>query len=147
MEPAQEATQALLGREWVALQASFEGYERGALAIKLLTVVVAALAMLWGLPAVFVAGLVAVLWLQEGIWRTFQARVGARIERVEACLRHPVPGAPPLTTAPFQLHSDWRAARPGSLALLRSYAAHAARPTVAYPYGVLMVVAGLVGLF
>jgi tripartite-type tricarboxylate transporter receptor subunit TctC len=48
-------------------------------------------------------------------------------------------GSPPAGAA-FQLHSGWVARRAGSKGLLAEYAASAARPTVAFPYAVLLIV-------
>ena len=44
-----------------------------------------------------------------------------------------------LLSAPFQLHSQWQAQRTNSLGLLREYALNACRPTVAYPYAVIVL--------
>jgi hypothetical protein len=43
----------------------------------------------------------------------------------------------------FQLHSEWLASRSGMLGLLREYAVSALRPTVAFPYAVLLLLIGL----
>ena len=49
------------------------------------------------------------------------------------------------TGLPFQLHTQWLAARPGAAGLLRDYISNALRPTVAYPYVVLIL--GLLVLY
>ena len=76
-----------------------------------------------------------VLWLQEAILKTFQARLGARLLRVEALLRE----ADARPTQAMQLHSEWLAARPSGTALMREYAGSALRPTVAFPYPLLVL--------
>ena len=136
-------------QEWATLQATFEQYERGALTVKLVAVVLVAAGLLTSLAPVLLCVLVAVLWLQEGIWRTFQGRIGSRLLKIEAGLRDvAVPGhASETVTAPtpalsFQLHSEWQANRPGGLGLIGAYLANSLRPTVAYPYVVLL--AGIV---
>ncbi len=137
---------AALRLEWASLQATFEHYERGGLTLKLVAVVLVAVGLLTSFAPVLMCVLLAVLWQQEGIWRTFQARIGARILKVEAGLRQEAELADPAETMPvvshvvaFQLHSEWLAGRPGGFGLLRAYLANSLRPTVAYPYAVLMV--------
>jgi hypothetical protein len=41
------------------------------------------------------------------------------------------------------LHSEWLASRSGVPGLLREYAVSALRPTVAFPYAVLLLLLGL----
>ncbi len=126
-------TQALaaLQQEWLLLQKQHEQFELATLAIKLLALGVTALAPL--LPAQLLAFL-ALLWLQDAISKTFQARLGERLLRVEAALRSGEGAA-------MQLHSEWQAARPGIAALLGAYLRSACRPTVAFPYPLLMLAA------
>lgn len=128
-----------LSQEWVALQDNFVQFERAALTIKLLAIVLTALGVLMSLGADWLCGLLAVLWLQEGIWRTSQARVGQRILRVETLLSQPADALEAAKCKPFQLHSEWLATRASGSGLLREYAANALRPTVAFPYAVLLV--------
>lgn len=144
MNPDNRAAE--LRQEWAALQATFERYERGGLTIKLVAVVLVAVGLLTSFAPVLICVLLAVLWLQEGIWRTFQARIGARILKVEAGLRPQAPSATAVETlatpgdmVAFQLHSEWLAGRASGLRLLGSYVANSLRPTVAYPYAVLLV--------
>lgn len=118
-----------LQTEWLALQANHEQYERAALVIKLLAVALCALA--YGARWIWV--LMLVLWLQEAIFKTFQARLGARLLKVEALLKagDATPGQA------MQLHSEWLSTRPSGAALLGEYARSALRPTVAFPYPIL----------
>ena len=117
-------------QEWRLLQQQHERYEFAALALKL-----AAVGLL-AVNAAFVIPLLGVLWLQEAILKTFQSRLGARLLLVEQGLREGHGQA-------MQLHSDWQAARPRGLGLLREYALSACRPTVVFPYPVLMALAWL----
>ena len=133
-------------QEWTTLQTTFDRYERGGLTLKLVAVVLAALGLLASFAPVLICFLLAVLWLQEGIWRTFQERIGARILKIERGLRQAVPTpavgeSDAVNEAPvaFQLHSEWLATRPGALQLQVSYVANSLRPTVAYPYAVLVL--------
>lgn len=122
-----------LGLEWTTLQNNHEHYEHGALALKVVTVVFAFALLAVNLPALIVALGVAVLWLQEGIYRTSQSRLGQRLLVLEGLIRGTE------SAVPFQLHTQWQAVRPGVGGLLREYLGNALRPTVAYPYVVLLL--------
>lgn len=128
-------------QEWLALQGQFEAYERPALGLKLAAVLVLLLGFIapfsQSVPLGAQLALIGVLWLQEGILRTFQARLGARLEHLEQGM-----GEGTLTEADVcQLHTAWRQSRPGTLGLVGEYLRSALRPTVAYPYPVLMALA------
>ena len=69
-----------LQQEWLALQGQHERYEGLALAVKLSAFVVAVVVPD---PALALA-LLALLWLQEAVLKTFQARLGERLLVVEA---------------------------------------------------------------
>lgn len=123
-------------QEWITLQEQHEAYERSGLSIKLLAVVLVAAAGFWtSLSAPLVAVLVLVLWTQEAIMKTWQARLGLRLLTVEAALG----GQATSATQPFQLHTQWQGQRAGIATLLLEYAKSALRPTVAFPYAVLLV--------
>ncbi len=116
-----------LHHEWLALQSQHERYEALALAVKLV-----AFAACFLVPDVGLAlSLIALLWLQEGVLKTFQGRLGERLLVVEAALKSGEGVA-------MQLHSDWQAGRPGGAGLLLQYLKSALRPTVALPYPLLM---------
>jgi hypothetical protein len=122
-----------LQQEWLALQAQHERYEVLALAVKL-----GAFALVAAVPdPLLTTPLLALLWLQEAVLKTFQGRLGDRLLAIEPALRTGE-GA-----APMQLHSDWAARRPRGLGLLAGYLKSALRPTVALPYPLLMVLAWL----
>lgn len=133
----------MLSQEWTSLQNGHEQYEKGGLLIKLAGIALTAAGMAIGLKTVVVVALLLVLWGQEAIFRTFQFRMGKRLLRVEELIVRVGAadvGAPMSANAnmPFQLHSEWRAGRRGVLGLLAEYAASACKPTVAYPYVVLI---------
>lgn len=125
---------ALLSQEWTTLHNNYEQYEKGGLFIKLVGVVLTFVGLVLDLNAVLLAAMVALLWMQEGIFRTFQARLGQRILRVEELIRQG--GAEQAHS--FQLHSEWLASRKNGLALLGEYVGSACRPTVAFPHVVLL---------
>lgn len=124
---------APLALEWGHLQRSFTAYERDTLAIKLGAVAVYMVAMILSLDVTVTAALLAVLWVQEAVWRTFQARVAQRIARVETLL------ASGAEAPACQLHSEFAATRRGLIGTLVEYAAQLPRPAVAFPHAVLLV--------
>ena len=129
-----------LAQEWVTLQSQHEQYEQSTLLIKLAAVVLVAAGWAASVSGWGIAALVAVLWVQEGIYRTCQSRLGTRLLRVEQFMKDGTLSVSPA----FQLHSEWLAGRPGFAGLLAEYAFSARRPTVAFPHVVLMLLA-LVG--
>ncbi len=124
-------------QEWGILQALHERYEFGALAIKLLAVLLFFAAAMFGLQGEWLAVMVVLLWLQEGIFKTSQTRLGARLLTLEQLIAQDQSAA----GLAFQLHSSWLASRPGTLGLLAEYARSALRPTVAFPYAPLLLLA------
>lgn len=125
MKPTPES----LAHEWAVLQNNIEQYERHALWVKLIAVALSAQLGWLGWPLLGVA-IVAVLWLQEAIFRTSQSRLGDRM----LALEHQI------GIGAHQLHTAWHASRPGTLGLIREYLRQSVRPTVAFPYPVLMLV-------
>lgn len=123
-----------LSQEWRTLQNNHEQYERSALLIKLVAVVLCVCGFALAIPYELSAGITLLLWMQESIYRTFQSRLGERILRVEALMKTEAPAS-----HACQLHSEWLAGRKGSVGLLAEYASHALRPTVAFPYAVLVL--------
>lgn len=117
-----------LQQEWLALQGQHERYEALALGVKLAGF---ATVVLVPDPRVTLP-LLALLWLQEAVLKTFQGRLGDRLLAIEPAIKSGE------AAAAMQLHSDWAAGRPRSAALLAQYLKSALRPTVALPYPVLM---------
>lgn len=125
-----------LHQEWLALQAQHERYEGLALTVKL----VAFVAVVVVPDSTLALALLALLWLQEGVLKTFQARLGDRLLVVEAGIKSDG-GA-----VAMQLHSDWQAHRPRGAGLIAQYVKSALRPTVALPYPLLMALVASGGL-
>ncbi|NCT82802.1 MAG: hypothetical protein GXC94_06635 [Comamonadaceae bacterium] len=115
--------------EWLALQAQHERYEALALAVKL----AAFAAVVLVADDALALALLALLWLQEAVLKTFQGRLGDRLLAVEAGLRAAEGGG-----LAMQLHADWQAQRPRGAGLVAQYLKSALRPTVALPYPLLM---------
>lgn len=133
-------TSALLGQEWQSLQDQYEHYERSALTIKLVGMVVFLIGLGAGIDGRLVGALTLLFWGQEAIFKTYQGRLAARLLRVESLLdpaRH-------VSGSAMQLHSEWEASRPTGLNLVFEYARSAVRPTVAFPYLPLLILLALV---
>jgi hypothetical protein len=71
--------------------------------------------------------ILVILWLQEGIWKTYQARTCNRIELIEQAL---VEG----DFVSFQFYRQWTENRPSLTGLIMEYIKNSLKPTVIYPY-------------
>lgn len=127
---------SLLTQEWNTLQNNFEQYEKSALLVKLIAVFLCIISIAFAIDVVSAVILIVILWVQEGILRTFQSRLGERILRIESLISQKNPD----NMTGCQLHSEWLNGRKGSAGLLVEYAVSTVRPTVAFPYAVLVVV-------
>ena len=123
-------------QEWTTLQNNFERYEHGVLWLKLAAVLVFLMGAMVLIEPLLLTVLLLVVWLQEAIYKTFQNRLGARLQQLESWIAAP-PGAE--AGGAYQLHSAWLAQRMGLAGLLAEYAASALRPTVAFPHVVLLL--------
>ncbi|MDO9198888.1 hypothetical protein [Rhodoferax sp.] len=126
-----------LAQEWTTLQNNHESQERSALVVKLVAVVLFAGTWLTGLDPLMGCALVLILWFQEAILKTWQSRLASRLLGIEAMIKRGAQN----DGQPFQLHSHWLAQRPGLAGLLIEYGQNAIRPTVAFPYGALLLLA------
>lgn len=122
----------LLSQEWRTLHQEHDRYDRYSLLIKLTAVLTCLFSVKLGLILPLALLLLSVLWVQEGIWRTIQARTADRLLAVERMLELPEdrPG--------MQFYSNWQTQRPGLWGLIRECAGNSLRPAAAYPYAVLM---------
>ena len=128
-----------LGKEWQTLQDNHEQYEKMSLAVKLLGVALCFITFAVPVDVLLSCAVLMVLWLQEAILRTGQARLGDRLLRIETLLRQAddAPGAG--ISGAYALHLNWQATRPGTVGLTVEYLSHAQRPTVAFPYVALLL--------
>ena len=126
-------SEPFLVKEWQSLHTSHECYEHYALIIKLFSVAVTLFLFAFYQGSIAVILLLAVLWLQEGILKTYQARTSERIELIEqALLESNLPA--------FQFYSQWSKNRPSSAGLVMEYIKNSLKPTVIYPYLPLIVI-------
>ncbi len=131
----------VLSQEWQTLQNNHEQYEKGSLLIKLTCLVAWGASLAANLAPIWIALLVLMLWLQDGIYKTYQTRLAQRLLRVESLIRESPPNAQPM-----QLHSEWLTLRKGGAGILLEYAMSACRPTVAYPYVPILLLVGILKL-
>lgn len=131
-----EIKNTLFEQEWITLQSAYEQYEKNALILKLVSTVLCFVGLSVHMGFIPLSLMVLVLWVQEGIWKTYQNRIGERLLIVESAIKN----AGVTRAIPFQLHTDWQAGRAGVLGLIMEYIKNSLRPTVTYPYGILLAV-------
>lgn len=122
-----------LVHEWTTLQNNYEQYEKNSLLIRLVSAVLFVVCLVLPLDAVIPIAVMVILWIQEGILRTGQSRLGDRLLRIEQMLRQ----ASPQVAYACQLHTEWQAGRPRFAGLLAEYAKSMLKPTVGFHYTVL----------
>ncbi|MDF2178130.1 hypothetical protein P2G88_07675 [Aliiglaciecola sp. CAU 1673] len=125
--------------EWLALHQDMERSETRALVIKLFAVAVLLAGLIVNLPFCLLLGVLAILWLQDGIFKTFASRSEQRLLILEKAIQEQN-----VQVAPMGFYSNWQASRPGALSLVGQYIKHALRPTVAYPHILLIALLCLV---
>ncbi len=133
-------TTSLLASEWSLLQNQFDSYEKYSLLIKLSSIGILSAAYFSNHLSVFVLLLLLlILWLQDAIWKTFQARIDARLLQLENYLsnEHSLESRDGIA---FQFNSLYAQNRPGSVGLLKEYLRQSLRPTVAFPHIVLIAI-------
>ncbi|MBV1928188.1 MAG: hypothetical protein KUG81_01585 [Gammaproteobacteria bacterium] len=131
-----------LSSEWSLLQGQFDSYEKHSLLIKLSSIGILSAAYFTNHLSVFVLLLLLVLWLQDAIWKTFQARIDARLLQLEEYLsnEHALENRDGIA---FQFNSLYAQNRPGNIGLLKEYLGQSLRPTVAFPHIVLVAILAL----
>lgn len=127
-----------LAKEWSLLQTQCDSYEKYSLLIKLFSIGLASVAYFQGMLSVFMCALLLVLWFQDAIWKTFQSRTEARILQLEGLLALPHHDESDDRLA-YQFNSLYAKNRPNMMGLIKEYLRHALRPTVAFPYIVLLL--------
>ena len=85
-----------------------------------------------GVINVFIVFLLLVLWLQDGIWKTFQSRIESRLLKIEKYI------AENDEESVFQFNSEYLEGCLSGVPLVSEYARQSIRPTVAFPHIVLI---------
>jgi len=130
----------VLQNEWITLQTQFDSYEKCSLGIKLFSILLCCI-LVFALDAgIWSLLIVAILWLQDGIWKTFQNRIGKHLEVVEQAIQESPHHVPDHTSQMgMQFNLAWSQSRPGAIGLVAEYIKQSLKPTVAYPHVVLAV--------
>lgn len=132
-----------LQKEWAILHTDIEKYERFSLLIKLVSVLVSVIGVMYFANGLLTTLFIFILWLQDAIWKTFQKRLENRILLIEQAL-HDEKGT---KDSAFQFYSQWQDNRLGVVGLVKEYLSNAAKPTVAYPYILLVTIILFIWLF
>ncbi len=128
-----------LAGEWSLLQNQFDSYEKYSLLIKLINVAVTAVSIFLNTFNVYILFIVIIIWLQDGIWKTFQSRIETRLLLVEGFFSK-TSSAQNSETLPYQFNQFFMHNRPAGFILVREYILQALRPTVAYPHVLLLLI-------
>ncbi len=126
--------------EWAIIHNDIEKYERFSLIIKLFSILICTLSIALSINSFVTIFLILVLWLQEGIWKTFQQRLATRIFLIENNIKNKT------DKNAFQLYSEWQNNRLGAVKLITEYISNSVKPTVAYPYILLVIMLVIVSL-
>ena len=129
-------------QEWLALQKQTDDYEKYSLLIKLFNIMIVVFAFSYSLPYIVTFVIVAIVWLQDGIWKTFQSRTEQRIMKLEQGIAEFEEGKGELSILPFQLNRQFRENRASTVGLLTEYFKQSLRPTVAFPHLFLLLLSG-----
>ena len=130
-----DAQLCILQSEWITLQNQYDSYEKCSLAIKLFSILLCCMLIFALNAGIWPLLVVAILWLQDGIWKTFQGRIGQRLEVVEQAIQdypHHLPDHPLHMGMQFNL--AWSQSRPSAVGLVCEYIKQSLKPTVAYPH-------------
>jgi len=115
--------------QWETLHNNYESYEQYSLIIKLVTISLTVLSITFALNTMLIFFIISILWLQEGIWKTYQSRLSDVIIKLEKENR-----------AAYPIYSQWQEERPSTIELVSEYISNALKPTVAFPYAPLVVI-------
>lgn len=130
----------LLVEQWQTLHNNHESYENYALIIKLVAVVITVFIFTFSITTFVALLLLATLWLQEGIWKTFQQRTASAIIAIEDKLNLNEAEQTSEAVKPYLLYQQWQENRPTTKALIAEYISNSLKPTVLYPYLPLLLV-------
>ncbi len=124
-----------LKKEWEILHGDNEKYERYSLLIKLACILVTLSLIIFSANIILSLFIIAIFWGQEAIWKTFQERLCERILVLEKALGSDSQSLP----QSFQFYSEWIKNKPSTSGVIKAYAKNALKPTVIYPYIILML--------
>ncbi|MEP0176830.1 MAG: hypothetical protein ABJH28_02150 [Paraglaciecola sp.] len=134
-----------LQQEWATLQTQFDSYEKHSLLIKLFNVAMSCALLFIVNIGLWTLLICALIWLQDGIWKTFQGRIAQRLESVECSIKHyctakNAEGNGDSSHMAMQFNSAWEESRKGAIGLVFEYLKNSIKPTVAYPHVLLLLI-------
>ena len=119
--------------EWQTLQNNYEQHEKSALLIKLTSLTLFLLGQAISNAFVWAAFIVLLCWVLESVIKTYQARLGERLLKIEVAIKNKN------ENEGMQFHTDWQNNRPSGMRLIIEYGAQSLKPTVAFPYALLLL--------
>lgn len=128
-----------LTAEWKTLQNQYDSYEKFSLLIKLVCLSVVSYLYVQAFSACFIIFIIAVFWLQDAIWKTFQSRIEERLLSVENSIKYIFQNHEQEAIIAYQFNQSFLENRPSSSKLLLTYLKQALRPTIAFPYIVIIL--------
>lgn len=140
LKPMNEVSKQFLVEQWKTLHNSHESYEQYALIIKLFAITLTLLTFAFSVSMLVTLFVLTTLWIQEGIWKTFQCRAASAIIAVEDKLALSEPEDTNDSTEPYLLYKQWQENRSSTAALVTEYVSNSLKPTVLYPYIPLMFI-------
>jgi hypothetical protein len=130
-----------LANEWSLLQNQYDSYEKYSLLIKLGGIGLLSIAFFMHHLNFSILILLLILWLQDAIWKTFQARIEGRLLQLEGYLSDDQ-NLDRTDGRAYQFNRLYLETRPGTIELINEYVHQAVRPTVAYPHVILILALG-----
>jgi len=130
----------ILVAQWQTLHNTHENYENYALIIKLVTIAMTLFTFTLSINTFVILLILTTLWLQEGIWKTFQQRTANAIMVIEDKLNIDDIEQTSESDKSHLVYKQWQDNRPNSTALITEYIGNSLKPTVIYPYVPLMLV-------
>lgn len=127
----------ILQQEWVTLQQEYEGFEKYSLIIKLFNLALVAWTLAHDTMPVWIILVMGVVWLLDGIWKTFQSRTEARLLTVEKAIQEQQ------LYRGMQYHSAWQSHTQSAGAMIAEYVRQSLRPTVAVSHLACVAISGL----
>lgn len=129
-----------LQQEWTTLQNQFDHYEKVSLLIKMFNVFVTAYLLFVLSLEIWAGAFCTLVWLQDGIWKTFQARISVRLEQIEIAIQQSIADEKSeQILIGMQFNSAWSKERKGIVGLVLEYLKQSFKPTVAYPHVLLLI--------
>ncbi|MFT6898607.1 MAG: hypothetical protein ACJA13_003031 [Paraglaciecola sp.] len=122
-----------LHQEWLCMQNQYDSYEKHSLIIKLVAIILCPTLLFIAHIGPWSIAFAGLLWLQDGIWKTYQNRIGERLLVLEKAISQGQ------EHQAMQFNANWLQSRQGSVALLKEYIGQSCKPTVAYPHVLLLI--------